>query len=146
MRACAWLWKTRRRPALVWVALSSTLQYFTDNLPAARIGFCFDTCHALAAGHDLSSPAAVAATFVQWDELIGIEKIAVIHLNDSKGDLGKRLDRHEHIGQGQIGEAGMRAILQHPQLQNTPFILETPETETMIETNLQTVRALHDAT
>ena len=118
------------------------LQYFRDHLPANRIGFCFDTCHALAAGHDLSTPAAVAHTFARWDELIGMEKIAVIHLNDSKGVLGKRLDRHEHIGRGAIGEVGMRAILTHPKLQNTPFILETPETETMIETNLQTAREL----
>ena len=119
------------------------LQYFRDHLPNDRIGFCFDTCHAFAAGHDLSTPASVAQTFARWDELVGLEKIAVIHLNDSKGVLGKRLDRHEHIGQGAIGKDGMRAILQHSQLQNTPFILETPETETMIETNLEQARELH---
>ncbi len=122
------------------------LQYFRDHLPAQRIGFCFDTCHAFAAGHDLSTPAAVAQTFANWDEKIGIEKIAVVHLNDSKGVLGKRLDRHEHIGAGAIGREGMGAILNHPQLQNTPFILETPETETMIETNLKNARDLHSET
>jgi len=79
-----------------------------------------------------------------FNRIVGLDKLAVIHLNDSKGATGKHLDRHEHIGQGTIGRDAMRAIVTHSQLQHLPFILETPEVETMIETNLQTVRELCD--
>ena len=81
------------------------------------------------------------------DQLLAIlpselEKRCVVHLNDSKGAAGKHLDRHEHIGEGTIGRDAMRALLTHPQLRDKPFILETPEVETMIEENLMTVRKL----
>ena len=118
------------------------LAFALAQLPDERVGVCFDTCHAFAAGHDLTTPDAVQSTLARWDAIIGLDKIGVVHLNDSKGELGKHLDRHAHIGEGLIGRDAMRAILTHPRLQNLPFILETPDSETMIETNLQTVREL----
>jgi len=121
------------------------LAFALAQLPAERVGVCFDTCHAFAAGHDLTTPDAVQSTLMRFDAIIGLDKIGVVHLNDSKGELGKHLDRHAHIGEGLIGREAMRAILRHPRLRNKPFILETPDVETMIETNLQTVRELQTA-
>jgi deoxyribonuclease-4 len=118
------------------------LKYLQERLPPERIGFCFDTCHALAAGHDLSSPESVEETLRELDSCVGLKTVAVVHLNDSKGERGGRLDRHEHIGLGRIGPDGMRAILNHPVLKSKPFILETPDSETHLASNLDNVRAL----
>lgn len=95
-----------------------------------RIKVCFDTCHAFAAGYDLRTPDLVGETFDQFDSEIGLDLLSVIHLNDTKGILGSGLDRHEHIGLGQIGEEGIRSILHHPRLRSLPFIMETPEDDT----------------
>jgi deoxyribonuclease-4 len=118
------------------------LGYVLKKLSTPRLAACLDTCHGFAYGHDLSTPEALEKTLQNFDETVGLENLGVIHLNDSKGEAGKHLDRHEHIGQGKIGRDAMRAILTHPKLKHNPFILETPELETMIETNLETVREL----
>ncbi len=94
-----------------------------------RIGFCFDTCHAFAAGYDLRTADAVDAVFGEFEDLVGLEHLRVIHLNDSKGELGGGLDRHEHIGLGAIGEEGFRHILRHPTIRSLPLICETPVDE-----------------
>ena len=112
------------------------------EVDSERLAVCFDTCHALAAGHDLRDEDSVQTTLKSFDEIVGLPHLKVVHLNDSKGELGKHLDRHEHIGLGKIGEAGMRAILNAPQLRELPFILETPELETRLEENLNAARAL----
>jgi deoxyribonuclease-4 len=91
-----------------------------------RIGICFDTCHGFAAGYDLRNDEAVKETIDQLDTIAGIRKVKVIHANDSKGFLDSRIDRHEHIGLGKIGEEGFRALLHHELLRNLPFIMETP--------------------
>ena len=91
----------------------------------ARIGVCFDTCHAYAAGYDLVSQGAVNHTLQRFDETIGLKNLKLVHLNDSKGGLGSKLDRHEHIGMGKIGEKGFRNILKST-LGQLPLILETP--------------------
>jgi deoxyribonuclease-4 len=91
-----------------------------------RVGVCFDTCHAFAAGYDLRNEKAVNETLKLFDKIIGFSKLKVIHLNDSKGELGSHLDRHEHIGMGFIGEEGFRAILNHKVIRELPLILETP--------------------
>lgn len=91
----------------------------------ARIGVCFDTCHAFAAGYDLVSWPAVKYTLQRFDNVLGLERLKVVHLNDSKGRLGSRLDRHEHIGMGKIGKKGFRNILKS-ELGKLPLILETP--------------------
>jgi deoxyribonuclease-4 len=91
-----------------------------------RVGVCFDTCHAFAAGYDLRNEDAVRNTVDKLDQLIGITRVRVVHANDSKGDLNSNLDRHEHIGVGRIGEIGFRAILHDKHLRELPFIMETP--------------------
>ena len=92
-----------------------------------RIRVCFDTCHAFAAGYDLRTDEAVGETFDTFHDQIGLDRLSVIHLNDTKGEFGSGLDRHEHIGLGRIGEEGIRSILHHPRLRSLPFIMETPE-------------------
>jgi deoxyribonuclease-4 len=91
-----------------------------------RIGVCLDTCHAFAAGYELRTEMGIAETLKQFEDQIGIKNLIVIHLNDSKGDRGSNLDRHEHIGMGFIGEDGFRRILHHPVLSALPLICETP--------------------
>ena len=110
------------------------------SVDSPRLAVCFDTCHAFAAGHDIISD--LEGVLADFDAQIGLQNLAVVHLNDAKGVLGGHLDRHEHIGEGAIGNAAMRAILNHPKLKHLPFILETPDVETMIEKNVAAVRAL----
>jgi len=107
-----------------------------------RIGVCFDTCHAFSAGYDLVSPLAVEGTLQKFDEVIGLKKLKLVHLNDSKGGLGSKIDRHEHIGLGKIGEKGFRNILKS-NLRALPLILETPRDEKRNDIeNLKKVREL----
>jgi len=91
-----------------------------------RIGVCLDTCHAFAAGYELRTETGISQTLAQFEDQIGIEYLRIIHLNDSKGDLGSSLDRHEHIGMGFIGEDGFRCILHNPVVSVLPLICETP--------------------
>ncbi len=111
-----------------------------QELQTDRLAVCFDTCHAHAAGHDIVGD--LKGVLADFDAKIGLKKLAVVHLNDAKGELGRHLDRHEHIGEGSIGKKAMKAILNHPKLKNRPFILETPDVETEIARNLAAVRAL----
>lgn len=90
-----------------------------------RVGVCFDTCHAFAAGYDLVSNGAVKHTFSRFESVIGLEWIKLVHLNDCKSGFGSKLDRHEHIGMGRIGERGFRNMLRSD-LGSRPLILETP--------------------
>lgn len=89
-------------------------------------GICFDTCHAFATGYDLRTSDTIANVANQIDDLFGISRINLIHLNDAKGECGSGLDRHEHIGCGAIGKQGMAAILHHPDFCKIPVICETP--------------------
>ena len=99
-----------------------------ESLPAyrGRLGVCLDTCHLHAAGYDLRTPPALQGTLDQFMDCIGRERLMLLHLNDCKGAIGSHLDRHEHIGLGQIGVEGFRAILCHPALSDRTMILETP--------------------
>jgi len=90
------------------------------------VGVCFDTCHAFAAGYELRSAETLDATMARFDEAIGLDRLKLVHLNDSKGGLNSRLDRHEHIGMGYIGEDGFRVILHNDAIRKLPMILETP--------------------
>ncbi|HXX36632.1 MAG TPA: deoxyribonuclease IV [bacterium] len=94
-----------------------------------RLGVCLDTAHLFAAGWDLRTPGGVAATMDVFDRTVGKRHLRVLHLNDSKGHLGSRLDRHENIGQGHIGRAGFRAVFAHPVLGRLPALIETPRVE-----------------
>ncbi|MCW3130713.1 MAG: deoxyribonuclease IV [Methanophagales archaeon] len=91
-----------------------------------RIGVCFDTCHGFVAGYDLRTEESLKATMHRFDEVIGLKHLKLIHLNDAKAGLNSRLDRHEHIGLGYIGEEAFRIILKEENFKNLPMILETP--------------------
>ena len=91
-----------------------------------EIGYCIDTCHCLVAGYDVATAPGLRATVAGMKQWLGLDHVRVIHTNDSKKGLGSRVDRHENIGEGCIGEAGFRRILNHPDLRDKPFILETP--------------------
>ncbi|RQH01456.1 deoxyribonuclease IV [Natrarchaeobius oligotrophus] len=90
------------------------------------IGICIDTAHTLVAGNDLTTPEAVDETIGRFDDEVGLEYLEYLHLNDSKHDVGTHKDEHAHVGEGYIGEDGMRAIVNHPDLRDLPFALETP--------------------
>jgi len=111
---------------------------------AERVGVCFDTCHALAAGYAFDQPSSFDTTFAELDRLIGLERLKAFHLNDSKYPLGSRRDRHEHIGQGAVGLEGFRLILNDPRLRHLPMVLETPKGADLADDrrNLAALRAL----
>ncbi len=90
------------------------------------LGVCVDTAHAFAAGYDLSTPEGVEETVGEFDDVVGLESLACLHLNDSKHACGTNKDEHAHLGEGEIGDNGMRALLTHPDLRELPFVLETP--------------------
>jgi deoxyribonuclease-4 len=95
-----------------------------------RVGVCLDTCHLLAAGYDVCSEAGYRATFADFDRIIGLDRLALFHLNDSKKPCGSRVDRHEHIGRGHLGLDPFRWILTDPRFRSLPMVLETPKLET----------------
>jgi deoxyribonuclease-4 len=101
--------------------LAAVLERSEQNLEV-----CVDTAHAFAAGYDLSTAEAVAETVAAFDEVVGLENLACVHLNDSKHDCGTNKDEHAHVGEGLIGEEGMAAIVNHEALRDVPFVLETP--------------------
>jgi deoxyribonuclease-4 len=102
------------------------IKYILDNTDDKKVGICFDTAHAFAAGYDLRSNEDVKRTMDLFDDIIGLEKIKVIHLNDSKASFNSHSDRHQHISLGYIGEHGFKAILKHKITKTCPLILETP--------------------
>ena len=111
-----------------------------------RLGVCFDTCHAFAAGYELRTREAFDATFEVFDRIIGLDRLKAFHLNDSKKDLGSHVDRHEHIGKGLLGLEPFRMLLNDPRFQRHPMVLETPKGPDMREDieNLATLRGLID--
>jgi len=92
----------------------------------ARVGFCLDTAHLWAAGVPIADPEDAERMVDEFDRRIGLERLRLIHLNDSKSELGSRLDRHEHVGAGQIGERGLGHLVRHPRLRHVAFLVETP--------------------
>ncbi len=91
-----------------------------------KVHICLDACHVFAAGYDLRTPVEVKATLKKFDRLVGLKRLKLIHGNDSKFGLGEHRDRHEHIGQGQIGVAGFKALLTHTKLKTVDVVIETP--------------------
>jgi deoxyribonuclease-4 len=92
-----------------------------------RIEFCFDTCHAFAAGYDLTTPRKVNEVFREFDKTLGIKNLSCIHLNDATSDLGGKVDRHSNLGVGKIGKRGLIAVAKFAEKNSIPLILETPE-------------------
>ena len=91
-----------------------------------RVAFCLDVAHLWAAGHRLSEPDETDRLLDDFERRIGLGRLVMIHLNDSKSELGSRLDRHEHVGAGKIGERGMAHLLRHPLLEHVAYFIETP--------------------
>lgn len=105
-----------------------------------RLGVCVDTCHILAAGYDIRTPESYAAVFEEFDARVGIHRIRCFHVNDSRKDLGSRVDRHEHIGKGFVGRTAFRLLMQDPRFADIPKILETPKENDMDRANLALLR------
>jgi deoxyribonuclease-4 len=114
-----------------------------DKLKEPNFGLCIDTCHAFAAGYDISKEEGVNNLVDNISNNIGIDKLKVIHLNDSKGTLGSNLDRHYHIGLGKIGKTGIKFLLENKKVKDVPFIMETPIDDVRSDAdNINYVRSL----
>lgn len=98
-----------------------------------RVAVCLDTCHMFAAGYDIRSEEVWGQTFEEFEKRIGFDKLVCIHTNDSKKGLGSKVDRHEHIGKGEIGEEAFRLLMTDARFANIPKILETPKDKEMTE-------------
>ncbi len=108
-----------------------------------RIGICLDTAHAFEAGYDLSRKEEIERTLESFDRMIGLKRLHLLHLNDSKTPLGSRKDRHWHIGEGYIGPEGFRYLINHPLLNHLPGIMETPRKDTVEDLkNMKVIRSL----
>jgi deoxyribonuclease IV len=92
-----------------------------------RLGVCLDTCHIFAAGYDISSKLHYSTVISDFEKIVGLKKLKLIHINDSKKECGSNVDRHEHIGKGRIGNSGFRLLLHDARLKDIPMILETPK-------------------
>jgi deoxyribonuclease-4 len=105
----------------------SHLAALLEGFDKQRCAVCLDTCHAHAAGYDLSTAEGYAQTMAEFDRLVGLEQIKVFHLNDSLKPCGSKVDRHAHIGEGTIGRAGFACLMQDQRFVEIPMILETPK-------------------
>jgi deoxyribonuclease-4 len=106
----------------------------------ARVGICFDTCHAYAAGYDLVED--YDGVFRAFDDVLGLDRLRLFHMNDSKGELGSKRDRHEHIGQGALGEEPFRRLMSDPRFDAIPKILETPKNEDSVAADFRNLALL----
>jgi deoxyribonuclease-4 len=107
-----------------------------------RLAACLDTCHIFAAGYDIRTENGYRKTIEEFDRIIGLKRLAVIHLNDSKKGLGSKVDRHEHIGRGEIGTKAFELIMKDKRLAKIPKLLETPKADDMDRVNLALLRKL----
>jgi deoxyribonuclease-4 len=108
-----------------------------------RIGVCLDTAHSFEAGYDLSNQDGIERTLESFDRLVGLKRLYLLHLNDSKTVLGSRRDRHWHIGRGRIGLEGFRHLINHASLKHLPGIMETPRKDTVEDLrNMRVIRSL----
>lgn len=104
------------------------IRYMIDRVDdRSRIGVCIDTCHAYSAGYDLKSPEGFEETFDHFDRVIGFDLLKGMHLNDSKKELGSRVDRHDNLGKGLLGLEPFKRILSDSRFDNIPLVLETPD-------------------
>lgn len=126
----------RRFEELAWIINNSAF--------SKRLGVCLDTCHIFAGGYDIRTPMGYGQTMEEFDRHIGLDRLCFFHLNDSKKDLGSRVDRHEHIGQGKIGVEGFRLLLNDAKFARHPMTLETPKGKDLQEDreNLIILRSL----
>ena len=121
------------------------IAYMIDKVENnTMLGVCMDTCHIFAAGYALSDAKGYKQTMKQFDDIVGLDRLKIIHMNDSKKEFDSKRDRHEHIGKGFIGLDGFSNIVNDPKLKNIPMILETPKEEDLAEDieNLKVLRGL----
>lgn len=109
--------------------LASIRAAIAAEAPDAPVAYCIDTCHLYAAGFDISTPEGLDETVASIDATLGMDEVKLMHTNDSKGALASNVDRHETLGEGNIGLEAFRRIVNHPALREKPFILETPHDE-----------------
>ena len=121
-------------------------QIISQSSQPDRLGVCFDTCHVFAAGYDLRTEENYYRTFNQFDQIVGLGQIKAFHLNDAKSEFGSRVDRHDHIGQGNIGPIAFELLVNDPRFQGRPMVIETPEMNKMHDQNLKTLRQLRSKT
>ena len=116
------------------------LRYIIDKVEdKTRVGVCIDTCHAFAAGYDLTTPETFRKTFDEFERVIGFVNLKGVHLNDAKKPLGSKVDRHDSLGTGYVGSDTFRMIMQDPRFDNIPLILETPD-ETLWPQEIQALK------
>jgi deoxyribonuclease-4 len=110
-----------------------------------RIAVCIDTCHIFAAGCDIGTECGWEKTFNEFDDVLGLDRLVAFHVNDSKRELGSKIDRHEHIGNRKIGLEGFRLLMNDTRFVHIPKILETPKCEAMREDveNMRLLRGLY---
>ena len=116
------------------------LRQILRGVDSPRIGVCFDTCHAFAAGYDIRTKCGFEETMEELDNIVGLKNLHAIHMNDSKGELGSNLDRHEHIGKGKLGLEPFRQIMNR--FTHIPKVIETPKKDNMDVVNLEILRGL----
>lgn len=122
------------------------IRYILDHVEKKdRFGVCVDTCHIFAAGYDIATPEKYEKTIQELDKVIGLDQVKVIHLNDSKYPCGSRRDRHAHIGRGEIGLDGFRALMNDERFSSIPMVLETPKEDNMDIENLKILRELRSS-
>lgn len=102
-----------------------------------RLGVCLDTCHIFAAGYDIRTPESYAQTMATFVSVVGLDRLRAVHCNDSKNPLGSRKDRHEHLGEGEIGAEAFRCLVNDARLADVPILVETPEAESQHEANVR---------
>lgn len=111
-----------------------------------RLGICVDTCHIFVAGYDLRDPKLYDEYWATFSELIGLDRLRLFHLNDSKKPVGSRVDRHDHIGEGEIGDAVFQRLLSDARFEGLPAVIETPDAENMAQTNIAHLKRLREKT
>lgn len=107
-----------------------------------RVGVCLDTCHLFAAGYDIRTDASYAAVMAEFEAVVGFRFLRGVHLNDSKGDLGCRTDRHEGIGRGYVGARAFELLVNDPRFRGIPLILETPCADDVVAVPPEYVREI----
>ncbi|NQT49510.1 deoxyribonuclease IV [Candidatus Kuenenbacteria bacterium] len=100
--------------------------FILKKIKSNKVGICFDTCHAFASGYDLRDKAAINKTLKEFDKHIGLDKLKMLHINDSKTELGSFKDRHDDLGEGLIGKEAFNVLVNHPKLKNINGVIETP--------------------
>ena len=112
--------------ALGW-RFEQLAQLLTETARPERTGICLDTCHMFAAGYDIRTTAAYEEVMRAFDDTVGIERLRAVHANDAKKPLGSRVDRHERLGEGQIGREGFSLLINDPRMADIPIVVETPD-------------------